>query len=471
MESFSMNFEQDVKRFDELVGFGRCFDLKKRPVSVGSKKGYFWYASSLSNDLLIEHMLSFYLSKPNSREEEPTLFLQSLVPAGDAVLQKDMSAAADEVLSGNSALMVQGFDCLIVTDTKSVPSRGVGEPESDKVLRGARDGFVENLIQNVAFLRRRLCSKGLCLEKFTIGSRAKCNVALCYIEGLADPKYVKAISDKLNAIDTDALTMGQESLAECLLHRAWYNPFPKFRYTERPDAVTAMMLEGSIVILCDNTPQAMILPTAIFDFLQETDDFYFPPLIGGYLRLLRMTVFLVALLLTPVWYLLLMHPNWVPEAFEFIKVADPGHLPILVQLLLVEFTIDGLKLASLNTPNTLSGSLSIVAGLIIGDFAIEVGWLVPEVILYMAFAAMANFTQPSFELGYAFKFMRIALLFLIALFDWIGFFAGILLSIVLICLNKTPDGSRSYLYPLIPFNGKALFRQFFRTRKQNRQKS
>lgn len=470
MESFSGNFEQDVLRFDEMVGFGRCFDLKKRQVRVGGKQAYFWYASSLSNDLLVEHMISFYLAKGEAPNDDPQRFLASLVPAGDAAVENDLSKAADEVLSGNSALMVEGLDCLIVTDTKSVPSRGVGEPESDKVLRGARDGFVENLIQNAAFLRRRLCTKGLCMKKFTVGSRAKSSVALCYIEGLADPKYVQSLAHRIESIDTDALTMGQESLAECLLHRAWYNPFPKFRYTERPDAVCAMLLEGSVAILCDNSPQAMILPTAIFDFLQESDDFYFPPLIGGYLRILRMTVFLVAMLLTPVWYLLTLHPNWVPEVFSFIRVEDPGHLPILVQLLLVEFTIDGLKLASLNTPDALSGSLSIVAGLIIGDFAIEVGWLVPEVILYMAFAAMANFTQPSFELGYAFKFLRIGLLILIALFDWIGLIVGLALSILLICLNKTPDGSRSYLYPLIPFNGKALFRQFFRTRKQNRQK-
>ncbi|MGM9637259.1 MAG: spore germination protein [Eubacteriales bacterium] len=470
MEKLTGTFEKDAAIFDRLVGFGNCFDLKKRPIEVGDRKGYFWYASSLANDLLIEQMLSHYLSLKGSLPESAESFRTSAVPAGDVTLEEDLSVGADEVLSGNSALLIEGMDRLIITDTKSVPSRGVGEPESDKVLRGSRDGFVENLIENVAILRRRLCVQGLRIQKFTIGNRAKSNVALCSIDGLADEKYVKTLSDKLSSIKTDSLTMGQESLAECLIHKAWYNPFPKFRYTERPDAVSAMLLEGSVAILCDNSPQAMILPTAIFDFLQESDDFYFPPLVGGYLRLLRMIVFLIALLLTPTWYLLTMHPDWVPKVFSFILIEDRGYLPILVQLLLVEFTIDGLKLASMNTPDVLSGSLSIVAGLIIGDFAIEVGWLVPEVILYMAFAAMANFTQPSYELGYAFKFMRILLLILIALFDWIGFLSGLVLIILFISLNKTPDGSRSYLYPLIPWNGKALFRQFFRISKKNSQK-
>ncbi|MGM9680160.1 MAG: spore germination protein [Eubacteriales bacterium] len=470
MEKLTGDFEKDAAAFDKLVGFGSCFDLKKRPIEVGGKKGYFWYASSLANDLLIEQMLSHYLLLKGELPDSAEMFRTSAVPAGDVTLVEDLSAGADEVLSGNSALMIEGMDRMIVTDTKSVPSRGVGEPESDKVLRGSRDGFVENLIENVAILRRRLCVQGLRIQKFSVGNRAKSNVALLSIDGLADDQYVKKLADKLSSIQTDSLTMGQESLAECLLHKAWYNPFPKFRYTERPDAVSAMLLEGSVAILCDNSPQAMILPTAIFDFLQESDDFYFPPLVGGYLRILRMTVFLIALLLTPTWYLLTMHPEWVPKVFSFILIEDRGYLPILVQLLLVEFTIDGLKLASMNTPDVLSGSLSIVAGLIIGDFAIEVGWLVPEVILYMAFAAMANFTQPSYELGYAFKFMRILLLILTALFDWVGFVAGLILIVLFISLNKTPDGSRSYLYPLIPWNGRALLRQFIRVSKKNSQK-
>lgn len=475
-QKLSGDFERDSDSLDRMLCFGISFDIKKRPIQIGGKRGLFWYASSLANDLLIEQILSHYLSisacedgKENGTASAED-FRFNAVPAGDIELCDDLSAAADSVLSGNSALLVEGFDKIIVTDTKSIPSRSVGEPESDKVLRGSRDGFVEALIQNVAMIRRRLCVQGLCIRKFTVGSRAKSTVALCYIDGLADKKYVERLSEKIAGIDTDSLTMGQESLAECLLHRAWYNPFPKFRYTERPDAVSAMMLEGSVIILCDNSPQAMIMPTAIFDFLQESDDFYFPPLIGGYLRILRMIVFLVALLLTPTWYLLTLHPEVVPKVFTFILIENYGYLPVIAQLLLVEFIIDGLKLASMNTPDVLSGSLSIVAGLIIGDFAIEVGWLVPEVILYMAFAAMANFTQPSFELGYAFKFMRILLLILIALFDWIGFAVGLVLILLSIALNKTPDGSRSYLYPLIPWDGKALFRQFVRVRKKSSQK-
>jgi len=252
-----------------------------------------------------------------------------------------------------------------------------------------------------------------------------------------------------------------------MLRQKWYNPFPKIRTTERPDTASAIILEGGIILLCDNSPEAMIFPTTIFDFLQETDDFYFPPLTGSYLRVLRHFIFWITLILTPLWYLLLMYEEFLPESLLFIVPQDPGALPIIVQLFLTEFALDGLKLASLNTPNVLSNSLSVVGGLLLGDFAITVGWLSPDVIFYMAFVAIANFTQSSYELGFAFKYLRMLTLLLTALLGIAGFAAGIIISVLLVVTNETFNGKRSYLYPLIPFNARAMARLFFRLKKHN----
>ena len=222
-----------------------------------------------------------------------------------------------------------------------------------------------------------------------------------------------------------------------------------------------------MVVLCDNSPDAMVLPTSIFDFMQETNDFYFPPLTGSYIRLVRHAVFLLALYLVPLWYLLITNQSFIPSWLEFIVPRETGRLPIIAQILIAEFIIDGLRMASLNTPNMLSNSLSVVGGLILGDFAVSIGWLIPEVILYMAFVAIANFTQRSYELGYAFKFMRILLLILTALFGLWGFIGGSVLVIVLIATNETVNGKRSYLYPLIPFNYKAFKSLVLRVRKHD----
>ncbi|MBQ2686640.1 MAG: spore germination protein, partial [Clostridia bacterium] len=162
--------------------------------------------------------------------------------------------------------------------------------------------------------------------------------------------------------------------------------------------------------------------------------------------------------------LLLRNPDSIPS---FFSVAFPDSLkgpPILFQLLLVEFTIDALKLASLNTPSSLGSSLSVVAGLIIGDFAVQTGWLSGEVILYMSFVAMANFTQPSYELGYAFKFSRVLLLILISIADLLGFIIGLALIVTLIVFGRRINSKYSYLYPILPFNKRALKRQLLRVK-------
>ena len=332
-------------------------------------------------------------------------------------------------------------------------------------MRGSRDGFVETLIFNTALIRRRIRNPALTMQYYNIGRDSHSDVVLCYMSDRADRSYVAALQKKLAAIDTDSLVMGHESLKECLVKSRWYNPFPKIRTTERPDAAAAQLLEGSVLIIIDNSPEVMVLPSTIFDFMQESNDFYFPPLTGTYIRLVRYAVFFLTLFLTPTWYLMLNYPDFVPSWLAFAMPKETGALPIFIQLLLVEFIIDALRLASLNTPNMLNNSLSVVGGLILGDFAVSIGWLIPEVILYMAFVAIANFTQRSYELGYGIKFMRIMLLVLVAFLGFWGYVGGVLLIIVFLLTNTTANGKRNYLYPLIPLDLRAHRTLVFRVKK------
>ncbi len=276
-----------------------------------------------------------------------------------------------------------------------------------------------------------------------------------------DRELLAELREKLTAIEAKSLTMSQESVAEAIRPKQWYNPFPKVRYTERPDTAAASILEGNIVVLVDNSPSVMILPTTFFDFTQEANEFYFPPLIGSYLRLLRIIVFLISLLITPAWYLMVCEPGRLPGWLDFLSSPEPASLPLLWQLLVVEFLIDVLKLASLNTPDSLSNSFSMLGALILGDFAVQAGWLGPEVLVYMAFVSVAGFAQPSYEMGYAFKLLRVALLLVTAAFDVWGFVLGVL-GILLLLATTKPMVGKGYLYPLIPFNGKALRRLLVR---------
>ena len=209
----------------------------------------------------------------------------------------------------------------------------------------------------------------------------------------------------------------------------------------------------------------MVLPTSIFSYLEETNDFYFPPLTGTYLRIIRTAILLLSVFITPLWYLALEYGEALPPQLLFLIPDEPGALPIILQLFLVEVAIDGLKIASMNTPDTLSSSLSIIGALILGDFAVSVGWLSEDVILYMAFVAIASFAQQNHELGYAFKFVRMLMLALVLLLGCVGILIGTAVFILLIVTNKTIDGKRVYLYPLYPFNKRALSRLFVRQKK------
>ena len=458
MPFLTNNYTENQNLLENAIGFGKCFDCKKRELSVGGKKAMLYFISTLSSDALLGDLVSRYqnLSTLTDTLTVPLLF-SKLVPYGDAVAETDIDTLSRMILAGASVLLVENLNTAVITDTRSLPSRSAEEPDNDRVLYGARDGFTEILKNNVALLRRRVRSNSLVIYRITVGSVSKTDIALCYDESLADPAYVENIKQKLESIQVDALTVGPQSLAECLIKRRWFNIFPKFRYTERPDTATATLMEGSLVILCDTAPQAMLLPTSIFDFTQESDDYYFPPLIGSYLRIVRLTVLFLTVFITPLWYLLVKDPDRLHENFHFLLIEDEYFVPLILQLLLVEFIIDVLKLASLNTPDALSNSFSMLGALILGDFAVQARWLVAEVLVYMAFVAVAGYAQHSYEMGYACKLVRMSLLILIWLLDIWGFAIGVVLSIALIASTKTVVG-KGYLYPLVPFNGKQLRR-------------
>lgn len=453
-----MNFEGYVSELDSVLRPDESFDIIRREYLPKHGRCVFWCIDGLIDSDIMERVIEFI-----HQSKQPTELLYTL-PSVEVSESKDVGDAALKVLSGMTALAVEGLDFLLLVNARNYPARSMQEPENERVLRGPRDGFEERLIPNTALIRRRVRDPMLTIERLGLGKMTNTDIAVAYIKGKADEKFLTTIRKKLAEFPANTLSFGEQTIAEYLVNSRWYNPFPKVRYTERPDCAAAMLLEGSIVIVCDNTPSVIILPTSIFDFLQEANDFYLPPVTATYLRSVRLAISVLTLVFLPLWYLLMKNPQFAPQWMEFVILKDEGSIPLFVQLLLVEFIIDGLKIASLNTPNSLGNSLSVVMGLILGEMAVNAGWFISEVILYMAFIAIGNFAQPSFELGYALKFMRILLLTLTAAFNVWGFVCGLGIILLLIVSNRTVDGSRSYLYPLIPWNGHSMKRFFVRQR-------
>ena len=453
-----VDFDTRTAQLDDLLGVGRNFDMVGREVSVGGRRARLWVVNGYAEDALIERMIGRLLAV-GSLKGVPDLaaFLAAYVTVPDAAAVTEVHAMVMGVFAGKALRVIDGYDGGVLLDAKEYPTRSVQEPDTSKVLRGSHDGFVESIMANAALLRRRIRDPALTLERHQVGGRSQTDVALVYMAGEANEKYLEQLREKLKAIDVGSISMSQESVAECIVPKQWWNPFPKIRYTERPDVATASIMEGSILLMIDNTPSVMLLPTTLFSFAEEVNDYYFPPLIGTYLRIIRLVVLFLTVFITPLWYLLVKNGDILPGELEFLLVEDEYFVPLIVQLLLVELIVDILKLASLNTPDVLSNSFSMLGALILGDFAVQARWLVPEVLVYMAFVAVAGYAQHSYEMGYACKMMRMALLILIWLWDSWGFAIGVVGVVALIASTKTVVG-KGYLYPLIPFNGKKLMR-------------
>ena len=454
---FSSVLSDNISHLHSLLDVGTNFDVVYRTARVGGRDACLYFVDGFTKDEVLLKILQAWSSiKPEAMPSDVHEFSKQYVPYGEVDLPDTEDSVITLLLSGITCVFIDGYDRCLAIDCRTYPARGVSEPEKDKVMRGSRDGFVETLIFNTALIRRRIRAPKLTMEIMTMGESSHTDIAICYMQNRVDQPLLEMIKKRIQNLKVDALTMNQESLAECIYPHKWFNPFPKFKFSERPDTAAASVLEGDILLIIDNTPAVMLLPCSLFRFLEEVNDYYFPPLVGTYLRIVRVIVLFLTLFVTPLWYLLVKSPDTLHESLHFLLIEDEYYVPLILQLLLVEFIIDVLKLASLNTPDVLSNSFSMLGALILGDFAVQARWLVPEVLVYMAFVAIANYAQHSYEMGYAVKLCRMALLLLIWLFDWWGFIGGILGILTLIASTRPLIG-KGYLYPFIPFNGKDLW--------------
>jgi stage V sporulation protein AF len=446
------------------------FDVVYRVLKIGGRQACLYFIDGFTkDDTLLKLLLAMAGVGEDDMPQDAHDFSKRYIPYGEVGLLKDSEDMIIQLLSGVPCLFIDGYGDCITIDCRTYPARGVEEPDKDKVMRGSRDGFVETLISNTALIRRRIRDPELTMKYMSAGKSSHTDIVVCYMEGRVDKQLLGLIQERINGLEVDALTMNQESLAECLFPYKWFNPFPKFKFSERPDTAAASLLEGNIIILVDNSPSVMILPSSVFDIIEEADDYYFPPITGTYLRLTRMTISILSLMLTPTWLMFMNYPHLIPDWLEFIRLSDPTHVPLIWQLLILEFAIDGLRLAAVNTPSMLTTPLSVIAGIVLGEYAVKSGWFNSETMLYMAFVTIANYSQASFELGYAMKFMRIIILILTASLGLWGYVAGTVFTICTIVFNRTIAG-KSYIYPLIPFRWNELKKRFFRGRLPHSQK-
>lgn len=456
------NYDEWIAEIDNELKPDKSFDIIKRPLKIGGRRAALYFIDGFIKDEVYEKILEF-LYKQTPEEiagiDDMSRFAENKLPYVETDAAYTAREVVTAVLSGPSVLIIEGIRGALLVDTRTYPMRGVEEPQKDRSLRGPRDGFVETLVMNTAMLRRRIRDSRLRMEYMQIGRETKLDISIAYIDGKADKRVLEILRQRLTEIQAGGISMTQEALAESLQKNAFFNPFPKFKFTERPDYASACVLDGRIALIADNSPAVMIIPISFSDFFRETDDYYFLPVVASYIRIIRMLVALLNMVITPLYLLIVKNPAAVPDWLGVLIPEKAGEVPMLAQLLILEFAVDGLRLASLNTPDALSNSLGVVGGLLLSEFAVKAGWFSGEAILITAFTAIAGFSLPSFEMGYAMKLERLLLLILSGIFGLWGFIGGLVFIIICMLSVKTLSG-RNYLYPIVPFNLKG-FAEFF----------
>lgn len=439
----------------QRVGLGVSFDFGVRKLKVLKKDVHIYYVNGLCDTIYIIQLIK-ELVEINYHEKLSTdLFkiVENRLVNQSVEQINQLDIIVDKVLSGLIVVVMEGENTAFAIDVRSYPGRQPQEPDTEKVVRGSRDGFVENIILNTALTRRRIRDERLRFEMLKVGERSKSDVALGYLEDVADPDLLNIIRKEIKAIETDGIPMADKTIEEFILKQGW-NPYPLVRYTERADIAATHILEGHVVIYVDTSPSVIIAPATFFHHVQHAEEFRESPAMGTFLRWTRFLGILTSILLLPLWLLFVLEPSLLPEKLSFIGPNEQTNIPIIVQIFLADFGIEFLRLAAIHTPTPLSTAMGLIAAVLIGQIAISVGLFVPEVILYVAVAGIGSFTTPSYELSVANKIGRLTLLILVSIFHLPGFVIGT--TVFFLFLVKIRALNTPYLWPFLPFEPKGF---------------
>lgn len=437
------------------VGLGESFDLGVRKLTILRKDVHFYYINGLTDTNYIIAIIEGLVGINDSEKLSANLFkiIENRLRHQSIEHIKTMDVLVDQVLSGLIVVVGEGEGEGLVIDVRSYPGRTPQEPDTEKVVRGSRDGYVENIIVNTALTRRRIRDERLRFEIMRVGERSKTDVAIGFIKDVANQDLVDLIRKEIKAIEIDGITMADKTVEEFILKQG-YNPFPLVRYTERADVAAAHLLEGHVIVFVDTSPSVIITPTTYFHHLQHAEEYRQSPAVGTFVRWIRFLGLMASVVLLPLWFLFVLEPSLLPDRIAFIGPNEETNVPVIAQLFLADVGIEFLRIAAIHTPTPLSTAMGLIAAVLIGQIAIDVGLFVPEVILYVSLSAIGTYTTPSYELSIANKILRLCLLVAVAIFHTPGLVVGLTLVILLLASIKSLN--TPYLWPFIPFSPVAL---------------
>ena len=464
-QKLSSHLSQNITLFQQLLPIGKSFDIITRDITLGSTPCYFLAINGMCDLQTIQWLFADIEATDFQAGAKSTDALPQYVKDQFFYAQITFSDSPkemlDSLLCGPCLLLLDGYQQGLIIDTRHYPGRSVEEPDTERVLQGAKDGFTETLLTNCNLIRRRLRYPGLTFSLSKIGSLSNTDVAIAYLENQCNPQLLKELQRKLSQLQTATLTMGIHSLQELLIKKSLLHPMPSAFLTARPDVACSYLSEGYLLLMVDTSPFALVLPCHLFQFLQNPEDYYKSPPVGTYTRFVRLLCLFLSLFLMPVFLWLCLEPQLVPPFLQGLVPDQADPTAIFIYVLFVELGLDLFKYASAHSANAYSGAFAIIGGLLLSDMAISLQWTNEEVIFYGAATLLASLGITSVELADAIKLYRFCLILLIGFFSTWGFLFGVLFIIFSIVTTPVFD-KKGYLWPLFPFYPKALGRLLFR---------
>jgi len=370
------------------------------------------------------------------------------LPASELKGTEDLDEAILDILIGDAVLFIDGTATLITIGAKGWPTRGVNEPNTESVIRGPRDGFVETFRKNTALVRRRIRDPRLKLKQMKIGVRSKTDVGIFYIEDIVTKELVDEVLRRLESIEIDAIL--DSGYIEQFIEDDPYSPFPQISITERPDHVAAELYEGRVVILVDNTPFALIVPATLNSMFQSPEDYYDRWFIASVLRFIRIIASFIAMLLPGLYIAFTSYnPGIIPTRLVLSIAASRQGVPFpaVVEAFVMEMTLELLREAGIRLPAPIGNTIGIVGGLVIGQAAVQAGIVSPIMVIVVALTAIASFANPSYNLSIGFRIMRFGLMIIAGLLGLYGLTLGFILIIT--HLTRLKSFNVPYLAPFV----------------------
>lgn len=467
-----IDLEKNVENIQSL--FGKSFDLSVRNIELGKGKipASLVFMAGLSDTQAIEEILEalqLKLLKVNLSEKKGLVkkgnmyedMVKRALNNKDIQVTGEMDIILKNITTGSAVILVDGMDKAIVCETKGFQVRSISEPEAEIVLRGPRDGFVENIFTNTALIRQRIRVPHLWFQSYEMGSLSKINVAIAYIKGLASEELVEEVKSRLERIDIDAVL--ESGYIEEYLKDEVFTIFPLIKRTERPDKVVSCLLEGKIAILTEGTPFVLILPFTFTMFLQAADDYYETFPVGSFIRLMRFGSYLMSILL-PGFYVAVInfHSELIPVDL-LLRVASTREgvpFPLIIEAFLMETIFEVLREAGVRLPKAIGSAISIVGALILGEAAINAGLASPPMIVIVALTAIASFTVPDFAFGITARLLRFIFLLLGGSLGLFGIQFGIIFILIHLCTLRS--FGQPYFQPFGPLVWQDLKDSFVR---------